>query len=424
MMIVNFMRVNPHFVLPEKLVFPLNYLNSSKKIWFYLHYYESMSQIITTIDPKYHDRALITTDRWKINHGINPDHEIRSSVYITHFKYAYLSYNCSTELGGIRLTNKDYNGIEHIKTVGYVDTAVGYYQHFWQYGHAVHDFFGAIVHVPEDVMKRGFYVVPPLKYKEKMQEMFDFLQLNIKMLPMKRDEQYFCHDLYLTNSLLYVHGTTISGMLRIRKLVFDKLNNTFDKATRYVVLNRPEGEKRRFTNEKEILKALNAITRLEPGKEWELVSDDVKSLDRTLKLWMTFRVLVAPQGSMINNNIFMAEGTGMCLMFTSMLDQANSQLAILSNQFMIGVIHPEMDRANTEEEPADSTRMAEYAQMVVEAVQIGHWKYIDKEELIPVFPYKDVTKKFPDNEFTFREENEEDLIHREHYNIIFNNITR
>ena len=198
------------------------------------------------------------------------------------------------------------------------------------------------------------------------------------------------------NNYEFGHGYTIGGIPKLRELIRQRVNISAVKPEVFAIVNRPIGKGRCFENIEELRDGLNNNTRIDEGKKWEIIDGmpGNKNLTQLAFLWATFKILVAPSGSMIYNNVFMHEGTGMCLLFTGIIDYPNIHLSIASNIFMIGVIHTgytNLFRGS----PVNVKNMTKYAQRVVDAVKNNKW--MDMEGLRTGFDEDSVRKYYDDD---------------------------
>ncbi|EAY16507.1 hypothetical protein TVAG_348170 [Trichomonas vaginalis G3] len=354
------------------------------KIMFYKLPYITLEHNIYKLDPSVLNNSLATTDRSTEVAEVVQRYAGMSNCYIAYFEnMLYAGESAFLHNKAIRTATFDSAVYEAKTTVGTIDTAIQYRQNFLMWGHNIHDFLCATMFVPREVLRKGAYAFAPLHYYQNTQRLIDFLHLNITLIKFESGEQYFVRKLYVVANHAFAHGYTVYGIYKMRELVFERFNNTKDKATRFVVFNRPKGESRRIHNEEELLAALKANTTIDPGKEWELIDKPYGDWDYTCKLWMTFKVIVSPSGSMLYNSIFMPNKTGMCVMFTRQLDRPNLQLAIGSNIYLIGVTHLNMEHHFSEPIPCDVERMVWCTQRIVDAVKSeGN---IDRTNLKPGF---------------------------------------
>lgn len=356
-----------------RIIGPKTQENINHKTWWYQCPYVQMDKVFYQNDPKVINYALIS-GRTYTERAIVPSNYItHSMVYVTLFKDVFVSKGqISDEKRSFKTTYQDHGGHTMMQTTGELFELVYYIQYFNMYGHNIHDFLCAMMLVPQDLVSRGFMVNSPPMYREITQEILNFLGYKVTFVDLS--QQIYVHSLWLINSLEYAHGYTAGGLDRLRKLIKTKVNFNKIKPTRFVINDRPKGSGRNFDDVNKLYEAISSGTKIDEGCKWEIADSQFSSSVETIvKFWQSLKVLVAPCGSGIYNSIFMHEKCGMCLMFTTQVDEPNLQLCANLRFFLIGVIHPKTPHKGPDVYPVDVPAMVKYTQRVVDAVNAGHW---------------------------------------------------
>ncbi|EAY23505.1 hypothetical protein TVAG_071690 [Trichomonas vaginalis G3] len=370
--------------------------NITIKTWWYRCPHVHMKKEFYQNDPQVVNYALISEKTYTQRAEVPAKYVTKSMIYITLYNDVFVSSSqISDETLSFKLNNQDNGDHTMMQTSGEIDELVFYRQVFWMYGHNIHDFLCAMMYVPQDLVERGFKVNSPPLHHQNTQRLLVFLGYNVTFVDVSK--QKFVHTLWLINNFEYAHGYTAGGLDRLRKLIKTKVDFNLIKPTRFVISDRPKGSGRNFDDINKLYEAISSGTKIDEGCKWEI--DDTKfssPVETIVKFWQSIKVLVAPCGSGIYNSIFMHDKCGMCLMFTTQVDEPNLQLCANLRFFLIGVIHPKTPHSSQGVFPVNVSAMVKYTQRVVDAVNAGHWTTM--EDVVVHFPVPEYLNS-PPNEF-------------------------
>ena len=384
--------INVKFYLPDYDAYPKGLK------WFNELPHLSMKKFLVKLPKSRLLNALITMDKFETRTVVHPKLALKSIVYMTHFTNAYLSPLPSLKHVAIKTYNWGWIETRPQKTVASYPNGIYYVQRFHMWGHLIHDFLCCLMFVPEEILQLHPVTFVPFSGRASAMLWMNFLGLDeyITLIDLNGDENIFVWNLYTFNGYEYVHGYTIGGMPKLRELIRKRVDIGRIKPTKFAIVNRPKELGRRFENIEELKETLTNSTTIDEGCQWEIIDGlpGNTNITKIAFLWATFKVLVAPCGSMIYNSIFMHNKTGMCLLFTKTIDDPNLHLAIASNIFLIGVVHTgywNLFRGSN----THVKEMAKYTQRVIDAVNNGGWT--STADLRAGFDERDVYKFYDDD---------------------------
>ncbi|EAY09215.1 hypothetical protein TVAG_309040 [Trichomonas vaginalis G3] len=294
----------------------------------------------------------------------------RSAVYITFFYDSYLSPIPSTKEFAINTYNNNQTIPENRTTIGHYATGVFYDQFYWHWGHLIHDFFSAIIHLPKSVIDHGFITITPPSGRDMTNEYLTAFGYNtIQLIDLTPKQQVHVDSLIVLSSLYQSHGYSIGGIKRLRKLVFDRYDLHNIKPYKYSLINRP-GKKRIIANVQELLDSLNKNVPVD-GK-WNEEKMNIHDFNSTVKIWSVAKVVVTPCGSSCYNSIAMQEMTGLLIMMSHILDVPNFVLAAASNICLVGVANPQINHDTEKPIPCNVDMMTAGASRLLDLIQKGH----------------------------------------------------
>lgn len=323
------MHFDPYFSINSSEVTPT---------WFYELPYTSLKRYDDRIDKKWLKYVLLTKGYFRLIANVDPTCSIKSIVYVGTFNNVNLGYY--TTLGNrlIKFHTKQYLPSKPMQIVGNFDIGVYYVQHFWQWGHLIHDFATSMLYLPRDLCKKHFVILPtPVGY-DITNEWLKFLGFNATLFQMKREHQVFVKTLYFVTGGHWAHSVTIGGLPKVRSYVHQKLHLTNIKPRKFCAFNRNT----RWKTIKDfglLCHTLRKQVKIDEGQEWICGVPQVSTIEESAKEWQDIKVLVAPCGSQVYNTIYMQEKTGL-LLFYSKNDQPNTMLCLTFKLYMLGISFP------------------------------------------------------------------------------------
>ncbi|EAY14226.1 hypothetical protein TVAG_486690 [Trichomonas vaginalis G3] len=369
--------INPHdFVWVQVSNLTIAYQNRiTRTEWFFNLKYSKLNYTVTRIDPSRYQKArLINDDERKLSCSfVHSNFFLKSAVYIAEFDNAYLSPQPAIGDTRIRVFfEEDPKQLIQRITVGSYDIGVYYTQIIGQWGHLIHDFFCAIMHVPQEVYDKGFYICTNPSGYGMITEYLKYFKMdkNINVLNIDlKTQQVFVNKLYILSSLHFAHGYTVGGIIKLRKLIFKIFKLEGIKPYKYSIINRP-GLSRKIHNIKELLAALSQECPPKSEK-WQIEQWDFNDIGKTVKIWSTIKVVCHPSGSGYYNSIFMQENTGYLAMMSKQKDFPNFHLAAISNMYIVGITHTNMEHYFSQPIPCDVPRMVAGCKVLFELMEKG-----------------------------------------------------
>ena len=307
--------------------------------WFFNLNCSDLKKYHDSIDPSQLSRTLLTKRKFNIYCAINPSCLLQSNVYTGLFRNAYLGRICSVENSHIKLYKKDVPVDYQMKIVGFYDVGIAYVQHYWQWGHVIHDFCSGLMYLPEHLKNVHVITLQTNAGYYHTIQWLNFLGYNATVLNLNNQEQVFVKELYFVTGCEHAHSVTIGGIKRLRTVVRNKLNLTTIKPTKYYVFNRVGRNLRQIHNHEQLLEALNKDVKLPDNQVWHYYAPFIKKIEYAAKFFAHIRAFICPSGSTVYNTIYMQEKTPMLLIFGH-FDKPNIQLCLTSNLYMIGITIP------------------------------------------------------------------------------------
>lgn len=356
--------------------------------WFYALNPQNFTIYQNKINPKSLENVKLKDRYFKLGAKIDPSSVLKSIVYVGHFNNAYLGIQSSVHNHHIQFYHKQTFENKTIKIIGNYNVGVVFVQHFWQWGHMIHDFLTSIMYLPQNVLNNEFVLVEVHNGRNDPQKWLYFLGLKAKLIRFTENQKIFVKRLYFVTGGSEAHSVTVGGIPRLRKFIKQKFILDQIKPTKYCLFNR-DTVWRHIENFDEIYKILVKEIILENNEKWIQMTPNFDNLSDVLKIWSEIKVLIAPSGSMIYNSIFMREKTGL-LLFMGHFDEPNIQLCLASNIYMIAMTYNKEVNLKWNFAP-NPQEVVVFAKNIINIVNTGKWMWTNNT--IPGFTESDYDDK-------------------------------
>jgi hypothetical protein len=214
------------------------------------------------------------------------------------------------------------------------------------FGHFLHDSLTALIQIPKEIVDKSVIVMqyyPPYCYNY-----LDFLGYPRNKFVFHYNEYVFAENLYMYVPVESRSGQNVVGIQKLRDILTKKLNLDKIHPNRYVLSNRPKKGYRYIQNFDELVGYIRTnFTNI----EWEVLSIPFSKIDVCGRIMRSIKIWFSPCGSNINNVIFMAKGSGVCIAMSQYIDMPNYGQCITCGIWAVGfnnfnMIHHKLNGGN------------------------------------------------------------------------------
>ena len=246
--------------------------------------------------------------------------------------------------------------------------------------------------MPEDIINKSMILIPyNLNEAKEYLEIFNIPLSKVLSYPYT---WYYAYNLYMILPLEPVNSMNLYSFQK----VIQKLRNAFNVnniiGTRYIITNRRPKNPRYIRNFPILARSIRALI---TEVHWEVIKPIYESVEQTAKTVATFKVWVAPSGSMLMNMIYMNfnKTTGLCMICSDCVDYPNCGLAVtldiwtisFTNKFLHHVIGGGC---------CDVSYGLTCVRRILYAVKYGKWPDDYKNDMFHAFDLNE-TKKIMNN---------------------------
>ena len=227
-----------------------------------------------------------------------------------------------------------------------IDKCIGTFRHVlflpykfqWLYAHWLNEGLSMVISMPKEILDLNPVVITGSD-PELVRFSFKVFGLDYLQIFNTKNNFIFAEKLYICKAFEDVHGFGITTFPKIKKAFRKYFELDLIKPTEYAFMNKKQGQKRYFTNMDDVIE----LARKETNIDWKLYQLDYKNRTSFARAFASFKILVAPCGSLVFNMIYMADETGLVTIGADMIDYPNQRLAYFINIWCITVIHHKMN---------------------------------------------------------------------------------